>query len=171
MPAGPGDAHVTPTGVAALLARAIRATEDVVHAVVAILLAVLGVVLVVDTVRYIAVVLSGPYNLPEIVLTVLEQTLLLFIVAELLHTVAIAVEHRGALDPLPFLVVGLVAAIRRVLILTAEAERSFQWNPQGIELLILMALILVLAVTAVVWRHSIRLGAEQPQPRRATERG
>ncbi|GAA1254159.1 hypothetical protein GCM10009609_16890 [Pseudonocardia aurantiaca] len=171
MPAGPGDAHIMPTGVAAVVGRAVRATEDVVHVVVAILLAVLGVVLVVDTVRYIAVVLAGPYNLPEIVLTVLEQTLLLFIVAELLHTVAIAVEHRGALDPLPFLVVGLVAAIRSVLILTAEAERSFQWNPQGIELLILMALILVLAVTAVVWRHSIRLGAEEPPgPPRATGR-
>jgi uncharacterized membrane protein (DUF373 family) len=171
MPAGPGDAHVIPSGAVAVLGRAIRVTEDVVHAVVAILLAVLGVVLVVDTVRYIAVVLTGPYNLPEIVLTVLEQTLLLFIVAELLHTVAIAVEHRGALDPVPFLVVGLVAAIRSVLILAAEAERSFQWNPQGIELLILMALILVLAVTAVVWRHSIRLGAEEPaQPQPATAR-
>ncbi|GAA1270069.1 hypothetical protein GCM10009609_36440 [Pseudonocardia aurantiaca] len=63
---------------------------------------------------------------------------------------------------MPFLVVGLVAAVRSVLILTAAAERSFQWNPQGIQLVILMALILVMALTAVVWRHSIRLDAEQP---------
>jgi uncharacterized membrane protein (DUF373 family) len=87
---------------------------------------------------------------------VLDETLLLFIVAELLHTVAIALRHRGALDPEPFLVVGLVAGIRRVLILTAEAEQSFRWNPEGIELLILMTLILVLAVATYVWRRSYR---------------
>jgi uncharacterized membrane protein (DUF373 family) len=149
-------------GLVARVVRGIEITEDIVHVVVGILLTVLAIVLIVDTARYIAVVLAGPYDLPVIVLAILEEALLLFIVAELLHTVAIAVEHRGALDPLPFLVVGLVAAIRSVLILTAAAEKSFQWNPQGIELLILMALILVLALTALVWRHSIRLGAELP---------
>jgi uncharacterized membrane protein (DUF373 family) len=139
--------------------RAVETTEDVIHIVVGILLAMLGVVLVVDTVRNVATVLTGPENLQGVVLAILEQTLLLFIVAELLHTVAIAVEHRGALDPVPFLVVGLVAAIRSVLVLTAEAEQSFRWNPEGIQLVILMALILVMALTAVVWRHSSRLDA------------
>jgi uncharacterized membrane protein (DUF373 family) len=142
--------------------RTIEQAEDVIHAVVAVLLAVLGLALIVDTVRHIATVLAGPYNLPLIVLGVLEETLLLFIVAELLHTVAIALRHRGALDPEPFLVIGLVAGIRRVLILTAEAEQSFQWNRQGIELLILMALILVMAVTALVWRHSLAYTGRKP---------
>jgi uncharacterized membrane protein (DUF373 family) len=95
-----------------------------------------GIALIVDTMRQVAIIVSGPYNLPLIVLAVLDEALLLFIVAELLHTVAIAVRHRGALNPEPFLVVGLVASIRRVLILTAEAEQSFRWNTQGIELLI-----------------------------------
>ena len=40
------------------------------------------------------------------------------------------------------LVVGLIAGVRRLLLVTAEAERSFRWNPQGIELLILIGLIL-----------------------------
>jgi uncharacterized membrane protein (DUF373 family) len=92
---------------------------------------------------------------------VLDLTLLLSIVAELLNTVVIALRHRGALDPEPFLVIGLVAGIRRVLIVTAEAEPSFQWNPQRIELLILMALILVVAVTVLVWRYSSRLPGPQ----------
>jgi phosphate-starvation-inducible protein E len=73
-----------------------------------------------------------------------------------LHTVAIAIKHGGALDPEPFIVVGLVAGIRRVLILTAEAEQAFHWNPQGIELLILMALILAMAIATLVWRYAIR---------------
>jgi hypothetical protein len=44
---------------------------------------------------------------------------------------------------------------------TAEAEAAFQWNPQGIELLILIVLILALALTAVVWRYATRFEADQ----------
>ncbi|MGH4027196.1 MAG: phosphate-starvation-inducible PsiE family protein [Pseudonocardiaceae bacterium] len=141
-------------GLLARVLRGIELAEDTIHVVVAILLGVLGVALIADTMRQIVIVLSGPHNLPVIVLAVLDEALLLFIVAELLHTVAIALRHRGALNPEPFLVVGIVASIRRVLIVTGEAERSFRWNPQGIELLILMALILVMAITALVWRRS-----------------
>ncbi|MDT7597172.1 MAG: hypothetical protein QOJ06_2718 [Pseudonocardiales bacterium] len=124
--------------------------------VVAVLLTALGVALIVYTVRQIALVLAGHYDVPATVLAVLNETLLLFIVAELLHTVAIAIKHGGALDPEPFIVVGLVAGIRRVLILTAEAEQAFHWNPQGIELFILMGLILVMAIATLVWRYAIR---------------
>lgn len=145
-----------PDGLLAWALRAIEVAEDTIHVVVAILLGVLGVALITDTMRQIVIILAGPYNLPMIVLAVLDEALLLLIVAELLHTVAIAVRHRGALDPEPFLVVGLVAGIRRVLILTGETEQSFRWNPQGIELLILMALILVMAITVLVWRRSVR---------------
>jgi phosphate starvation-inducible membrane PsiE len=147
---------VHPSRQVARIVRAIRVVEDAIHVVVAVLLTALGVALIVYTLRQIAVVFTGPHDLGAIVLAVLNETLLLFIVAELLHTVAIAIKHGGALDPMPFLVVGLVAGIRRVLILTAEAEQAFHWDPQGIELLILMALILVMALTTLVWRRSTR---------------
>jgi uncharacterized membrane protein (DUF373 family) len=140
----------------ARIVRAIKIVEDAIHVVVAVLLTALGVALIVYTVRQIALVLAGHYDVPATVLAVLNETLLLFIVAELLHTVAIAIKHGGALDPEPFIVVGLVAGIRRVLILTAEAEQAFHWNPQGIELLILMALILMMAIATLVWRYAIR---------------
>ena len=140
----------------ARIVRAIKVVEDGIHVVVAALLTALGIVLIIYAARQIAVVLAGPYDIPAIVLAVLNESLLLFIVAELLHTVAIAIKHGSALDPEPFIVVGLVAGIRRVLILTAEAEQTFHWNPQGIELLILMGLILVMAITTLVWRRAIR---------------
>lgn len=148
-------------GLLARIVGVLGVVEDLLHVVIAILLTMLGLVLITDTVRHIALVLAGPYNLPEVVLAVLGLTLLLFIVAELLHTVTIALRHRGALDPEPFLVIGLVAGIRSVLILTAEAKQSFRWNPHGIELLILMALILVMAITTLVWRYSSRLPGPQ----------
>ncbi|WP_260695799.1 phosphate-starvation-inducible PsiE family protein [Streptomyces sp. IB201691-2A2] len=62
----------------------------------------------------------------------------------------------------PFLVVGLIAGIRKVLIVTAEAEKSFRWNVEGIELLILAGLILVMATAAYVWRRSTRPGDHFP---------
>jgi phosphate starvation-inducible membrane PsiE len=139
----------------ARIVRAIKIAEDAIHVVVAVLLTALGVALIAYTVRQVVLVLTGPFDVPATVLAVLNETLLLFIVAELLHTVAIAIKHGGALDPEPFIVVGLVASIRRVLILTAEAEQAFHWNPQGIELLILMALILVMAIATLVWRHAM----------------
>ncbi|MCA1708273.1 MAG: phosphate-starvation-inducible PsiE family protein [Actinobacteria bacterium] len=80
----------------------------------------------------------------------------------MLHAVAIAIKHGGALDPGPFILVGLVVGIRRVLILTADAEQAFHWDPQGIELLILIALILVMAITTLVWRRSMRPHDEAP---------
>jgi hypothetical protein len=106
---------VPPGGLLARVVRGIEITEDVVHLVVWVLLAVIGLLLVLDTARHVADALAGAPGLQEIVIAILEETLLLFIVAELLHTVSIAVEHRGALDPLPFLVVAMVAAIRSVL--------------------------------------------------------
>ncbi|MFB6528703.1 phosphate-starvation-inducible PsiE family protein [Streptomyces sp. NPDC056399] len=62
------------------------------------------------------------------------------------------------LDAEPFLVVGLVAGIRKVLIVTAEAEKSFRWNVEGVELLVLAGLILVMATAGYVWRRSTRPG-------------
>ncbi|MFD7142278.1 transposase [Streptomyces sp. NPDC059919] len=66
------------------------------------------------------------------------------------------------LDAEPFLVVGLIAGIRKVLIVTAESEKSFRWNVEGIELLILAGLILVMATAGYVWRRSARPGDHFP---------
>jgi uncharacterized membrane protein (DUF373 family) len=155
-----GEGTPVPPGMMARAVRAIEFTEDVVHVMVWGLLVVIGLLLLLDTGRHVIAVLTDGRDLQATVISILEETLLLFIVAELLHTVAIAVEHRGALDPLPFLVVAMVAAIRSVLIVTAEAEAAFQWNPQGVELVLLIVLILALALTAAVWRHATRLEAE-----------
>ena len=137
--------------------RLLQLVEDGIHILVAALLVVVAVLLVVDTTRGLVSQLMRPYDALSLVLTVLDKTLVLFIVAELLHTVRITIQKR-TLDAGPFLVVGLIAGIRRVLIVTAQAERSFQWNPQGIELVILIMLILVMAVAILVWRRASASG-------------
>ena len=135
----------------AQVVRSLRTIEDLVHVAVAVLLSVLALVLLIDVIDSVVVALRGPYSALDLVLSILDKTLVLFIVAELLHTVRITITERH-LQAEPFLVVGLIAGVRRLLLLTAEAERSFQWNPQGIELLILIAIILAMAVAIFVLR-------------------
>ncbi len=113
--------------------------EDGIHLVVAALLVLLagGILTVGGVVNdVIRSVQGGPYREEAVVLSALDNSLVLFIVAELLHTVRLTIRNR-TLDAEPFLVVGLIAGIRKVLIVTAEAEKSFRWSVQGIELLVL----------------------------------
>ncbi|MGW4607194.1 phosphate-starvation-inducible PsiE family protein [Streptomyces sp. NPDC004532] len=131
--------------------------EDGIHLVVAAFLVLLAGLLSVGVVRDIVRSIQGPYREETVVLSALDNGLVLFIVAELLHTVRLTIRNQ-TLDAEPFLVVGLIAGIRKVLIVTAEAEKSFRWNVEGIELLILAGLILVMATAVYVWRRSTRPG-------------
>ncbi|MET9897391.1 hypothetical protein [Streptomyces sp. NPDC006446] len=58
--------------------------------------------------------------------------------------------------------IGSGAGIHKVLIVTAEAEKSFRWNIGGIELLILAGLIIVMATSVYVWRRPTRPGDYLP---------
>jgi phosphate starvation-inducible membrane PsiE len=140
----------------------LEVAEDVIHVIVAVLLVALSVVLIGDAVRDVASAVRAGNVALTVVFTVLDKTLILFIVAEFLHTVRITIQHRGRLDAEPFLVVGLIAGVRRVLIVTAHAEISFHWNPEGIELLVLVVLILAMALSVLAWRRSTRAGEKPP---------
>jgi uncharacterized membrane protein (DUF373 family) len=139
-------------GVLGHVVRALRAVEDSVHVVVALLLTLLAIVLLIDVADGVISALRGPYQSVQLVLSFLDSTLVLFIVAELMHTVRITITSHH-LQAEPFLIVGLIAGVRRVLLVTAEAERSFRWNPQGIELLVLMGLILAMALAILLLRR------------------
>ena len=67
--------------------------------------------------------------------------------------------HEHALAPEPFLLVGLISAIRRVLVLTAEFDGLHQKTASisqqfVIELAVLTVLILALAIPFVLLRKS-----------------
>ncbi|WP_433573559.1 phosphate-starvation-inducible PsiE family protein [Streptomyces sp. CA-251247] len=133
--------------------RLLQTVEDAIHLIVAVLLVLLAGLLTIGVVDDVVDAIQGPYHEETIVLSALDNSLVLFIVAELLHTVRLTIRNQ-TLDAEPFLVVGLIAGIRKVLIVTAEADKSFRWSVQGIELLVLMGLILVMATSVYVWRRS-----------------
>jgi len=147
------------------IVRLIEHFEEGIYLVVAALLLLAAAFLVVSGVRDAVNELVTSEDPVQIVLTLLDKGLLLFMVAELLHTVRITVNER-ALAAEPFLIVGLIAGIRRVLILTAQTEKSFSWTAQGIDIVILTGLILVMAVAILIWRRSERLATAHDRAER-----
>jgi uncharacterized membrane protein (DUF373 family) len=57
------------------------------------------------------------------VYVVIDRLLLVLMLIEILHTVHVSI-HSGTLTCEPFLVVGLIASIRRVLVITLESSRT-----------------------------------------------
>src|ERR1700678_476682 len=96
-------------------------------------------------------------------LVVLDQLLVVLMLVEILHTVRISI-HSHYLVTEPFLVVGLIASIRRVLVITLEAAsltKGGVWSADGasifrgsmIELGLLGLVILVLVFSITLLRR------------------
>jgi uncharacterized membrane protein (DUF373 family) len=64
---------------------------------------------------------SRSRNIADAGVFVLDRILLMFIIAELLYTLRL-VGFGGRILVEPFLFIGLIAVVRRILVLTAEAE-------------------------------------------------
>jgi uncharacterized membrane protein (DUF373 family) len=87
-------------------------------------------------------------NLSEKIVGLLDQVLLILMIVEILYTVQVSFrEHILVAEP--FLIVGLIAAVRRVLILTAEFSKPAEvveaaFRNAMVELGLLTVLILAL---------------------------
>lgn len=101
-------------------------------------------------------------------LGVLDRVLLVFVLAEVFHTVRVAVT-RHEVEPEPFLVIVIIAGVRRILVVTANPE-PVSSQALLLELGLLVLLISASALMVVVLRRSPsnrRLRAHQPsEPRR-----
>ena len=92
-------------------------------------------------------------------LSVLDRILLITIFVELLITIEIIVRERQLVAE-PFLLIGVVAVVRNILLITAEAGQSLE-DPERFrnlinELGVLTALVLALAIALYVARHTQR---------------
>ena len=65
------------------------------------------------------------FTLLEDAVTLLDQFLFILILVEVLYTIQVAFREH-ALVPEPFLIVGLIPVVRRVLVLTAELQQLLQ---------------------------------------------
>lgn len=106
-----------------LVMQSLDVVQEVVYIIVGVLLAGAGVAIVVGTVEGVVESISSSEELVRIGLLILDRILLLLIVAELLHTLRI-VLYEGEIFAEPFLLVGLIAVVRRVVVVTAQVEQT-----------------------------------------------
>lgn len=134
-------------------ARGFTIVEDVVYLGLGVLLAGASLALLIGGLITFSQHLIGGLLLLNIV-PLLDRILLILLVVELLYTVQISFREHSVI-PEPFLLVGLIAAIRRVLVLTAElaqvhALSEVVFRRFVIELVVLTVLIVALVVS-LVW--------------------
>jgi hypothetical protein len=138
-------------------------TEVVVYSVLAALLGVTALVTIATAGQILWVGLSH-WTIAAQTLKVLNQLLIVLMLVEILHTVRISIRSHILVTE-PFLVVGLIASIRRILVVTLEAAtltKEGSWATEGasgifhssmIELGLLGLLVLVLVVSIVLLRR------------------
>ena len=97
------------------------------------------------------------------VLELLSGLLLVFIFTELISTIRVAIARR-TVQVEPFLIVGMVAAVRRLIVISAEAENllgSAQFRDLMLEIGVLAGTVLVLGATVFLLRVA-RRGEDEP---------
>ena len=102
----------------AWIARAFTAVEDLVYVGLGLCLAGTALALLATgALQLVQSAVGGMFSTRAIAL--LDRMMLILLVVELLYTVQVSFREH-AIVPEPFLIIGLIAAIRRVLVLTAE---------------------------------------------------
>ena len=140
----------------AWIARGFTVVEDVVYVGLGLLLAVSAFVLLAN--GFIDF-LQGMRTSAAVgnVIALLDKMLLVLLVVELLYTVQVSIREHSIV-PEPFLLVGVIAAVRRVLVITAEFGHVPQ-IPDAVlqrflyELGVLTVLILVLVISLLLLRN------------------
>lgn len=146
------------------ITRVFSIVEDVVYVGLGLLLAGCAIVLLGDgVVNFIQQ--FGTMTPFANTIGLLDRILLILLIIELLYTVQVSFREH-AVVPEPFLLVGLIAAIRRVLLLTAEFsqvrpidEAAFQHFV--IELVVLTVLIVALAFSLLLLKKRSVIPAER----------
>jgi uncharacterized membrane protein (DUF373 family) len=136
-----------------LLVRILNQAEKVVYYGAALaLLVTVGMLFFSVGTTMLAIFEAGPL---ETALVILDRVLLIFIFVELLNTIEIIVREREIVAE-PFLLIGLIAVVRRILLVTAEAEQTLgtdQFPYLLMELGVLTALVISLVVALYFTRR------------------
>lgn len=101
-----------------------------------------------------------------LVLELLDVLLLIFIVVELLFAVRSTVEKRELVAE-PFLLVGIIASIKEIVVLSVEAAdeigRGSQFDDRMTEIAVLGVLVVLLGLTSFLLRRKEREPDERPR--------
>jgi uncharacterized membrane protein (DUF373 family) len=139
--------------------------EDAIYVGIAVVLAVGAGALLVHAVDQMTRI--GEASTSEVILEVLDTLLLVFIVVELLFAVRTILGKREVVAE-PFLVVGIIASIKEIIVLSVEAAdfvgKEERFTHAIVEVGVLGLLVLALALAAILLRAKER----EPQEGKGT---
>ena len=135
--------------------RVLSVVEDAIYWAIAVMLVAGSGALLVSQFNTMLRLRSAPAN--TVMLEILDGLLLIFIFVELLYAVRTSLRsHEIAVEP--FLIVGMLAGIKEIVVLSVEAATLLDKGPNFaravVEIGVLGAVVLVLAVAAVILRGS-----------------
>jgi uncharacterized membrane protein (DUF373 family) len=138
--------------------------EDAIYVGLGLLLIAIAITLLITEVVYFAQYVSSA-TLADNVVFLLDRILLIIIFVEVLYTVQVSFRQH-VLRPEPFLVVGLIAVTRRILVLTAEMSKLAKETQTGfynamVELGLLTILIIALVVCLRMLRQQDRASEKE----------
>ena len=137
------------------IARIFSTVEDAVYVVLGLLLAAGLAALLVDAALALWRTFAGGLSSMNII-PFLDRSLLVLMVVEILYTVQVSFREH-LLVPEPFLLVALIASVRRIIVLTAELGELARKGGEAfraamIETALVAAVILALAGALVILR-------------------
>jgi uncharacterized membrane protein (DUF373 family) len=138
--------------------------ESLLYGVVGLLLMVAAAFVVFGTVTATTTALADGKDASEIGIIVLDRILLALIVAELIYSLRLVMQtHQISTEP--FLFIGLIATLRRILIVTADSERP-EAGPHLTGLLIELGVLgfLVVGLAAAIFLVRLSERHREPQP-------
>lgn len=129
--------------------------ENLLYAAVALLLVAAAAFVLIGTVHEIVQAISKRSGAVDTAVVILDRVLLTLIIAELLYTLRFVLRtHQIAVEP--FLFIGLIAVVRRILIVTAQFERLPSGGRQLTNLLFELGLLGFLALALAVAVRLVR---------------
>ncbi len=130
--------------------------EDFFYVAVAAALALIGLLYFGYSIYdFVTLAFEGD-DLSILVVELLGSLLLVFIVVEIIHTIRAIIDDK-ILVAEPFLIVGIVAAIRRIVVVSAEAKDLLgkpTFADAMLELGILSAMVVILGLTIFLLRRT-----------------
>lgn len=135
----------------------LKKTESIVLFLIAVVLSILAVLLLISSVTALYQAIATG-QIREQAIEILDSILLVMMTMEIVYTVTISIEsHKLTVEP--FLVVGAIAAIRRMLVITAESTQLETSNPAAFqstlyELGLLAVTIILICASIMILRRS-----------------
>jgi uncharacterized membrane protein (DUF373 family) len=151
--------HPPPPMIVRLGNRTLEIAEMVIYVGIAAFLVVTALSLLVQSARQVLPLFGAEGVSGQLAIDILDTLLLVFIVVELLFAVRITITRRELIAE-PFLLVGIIASIKEIVVLSVKAADEIGKGPKFAdsmwEIGILGVLVVVLGTTALLLRRKER---------------